>query len=318
MKGVIIYILGEYIIKNMNRFDYIARSLNKSKNNRYESYVVNAIYQKINNKELEIVTQETIKLQNGYCPKIDLYLPQLKIAIEVDEAYHNNKTQKEHDIWRENAIIKKINEYCIADTIQFIRIKATSDSTLEEVNSRIDEVVQEIKKRIPSDLHWKTNEEIRKEIEKNGEINANDCCKTNCDAINLVYGMHYKNWQQAGYKNLWFPVISDSLKDENCEKLTSRASWQNWFNGNKNIIYERSIDKTKNEDKKQKAINDFSSIRVVFAKDRDSFGKRIQRFVGVFQSNGWDEFYNAQIWKLITTKIKIPLTDEYIEQIKKL
>lgn len=91
----------------MNKFEYVARSLNRSNHNPFENYVVNAIYQKISNNELEIQTQESIKLSNGYTPRIDLYLPQLKIAIEVDEGYHQNEAQKEHDIWRENVINQK-------------------------------------------------------------------------------------------------------------------------------------------------------------------------------------------------------------------
>lgn len=301
----------------MNRFEYIARSLNRSKHNPYENYVVNAIYQKLNNNELEIETQASIKLQNGYTPRIDLYFPQLRIAIEVDEGYHQNETQREHDIWRENVINKKINQYCIADSIQFIRISATSNSTLEEVNSRIDEVVSFINEKISNvRLHWKTDEEMREEIRKRGEIRANDCFDTNYDVINEVYGKHYKGWQKAGYGILWFPVISDTLNEASGTKLSSRATWQNWYDGTKTIIYERSTNETRNAEKKKWAMNDFSTIRIVFAKDRDSFGKRIQRFVGVVKADGWDDVRDAQIWRVILTSIKIPLTNEYIEQIK--
>lgn len=301
----------------MNKFEYVARSLNRSNHNPFENYVVNAIYQKISNNELEIQTQESIKLSDGYTPRIDLYLPQLKIAIEVDEGYHQNEAQKEHDIWRENVINQKINQYCIADSIQFIRINATSSSSLEEVNSRIDEVVSFIKDKISGiRLHWKTDEEIRDEIRKRGTIRANDCFSSNKDVINEVYGKHYKGWQKAGYGLLWFPVISDHLNSESGPKLSSRATWQNWYDGSKTIIYERSTDKKINEDKKKWAINNFTDIRIVFAKDRDSFGKRIQRFVGVVRSDGWDDVRDAQIWRVILTSIKIPLTDAYIEQIK--
>ncbi len=301
----------------MNKLEYVTRSLSRGTNKKYETYVINAIYQKINNPNLVIETQKEIKLENGYHPLIDLFLPQLNIAIEVDEGYHQNEHQKEHDIWRENVINQKINQYCSADHIHFIRISVTSSDTLEEVNARIDEAANFIKDRISNiRLHWVTDDEIREKIRKRGSIRANDCFATNYDVINEVYGKHLKGWRRAGYKLLWFPVISDRVHEENGVKLSSRATWQNWYDGTGTIIYERSTDKRVNSDKKKRAINNFDDIRIVFAKDRDSFGKRIQRFVGVVRSDGWDDVRDAQIWRIILKEIKIPLTEEYIEKIK--
>ena len=77
----------------MDKLEYVARSLSRGTKKVYETFVINAIYQKVDNLNLEIVTQKEIKLKNGYSPLIDLYLPQLKIAIEVDEGYHSKTAQ---------------------------------------------------------------------------------------------------------------------------------------------------------------------------------------------------------------------------------
>ena len=45
----------------MEKIEYICASLSKSCKNKYENYVVNAIYNRVNNTNLEIETQKNIK-----------------------------------------------------------------------------------------------------------------------------------------------------------------------------------------------------------------------------------------------------------------
>lgn len=300
----------------MNKLEYVARSLSRGTNKKYETYVINAIYQKVANPNLIIETQKEIRLENGYRPLIDLFLPQLNIAIEVDEGYHSNEEQHKHDIWREKSINSQISKPCIGDSIQFERVVA-HDVSLEELNARIDEVVTLIKNKINSrttPLIWKSQEELIEDIKKVGTIEANDCFNNNAQIINIVYGRNLKGWQKASYRLLWFPVISDIDEEEN---LTNRASWENFFNDSRNIIYERSADSNTNQEKKKWAIIDQEkgTKRIVFVRDRDSFGKTRKRFAGVFKASGWDDNLNAQIWKLKLTEIKIPLDEEIIKLI---
>lgn len=243
-------------------------------------------------------------------------MPQLNIAIEVDEGYHSNEEQHKHDIWREKSINSQISKPCIGDSIQFERVVA-HDVSLEELNARIDEVVTLIKNKINSrttPLIWKSQEELIEDIKKVGTIEANDCFNNNAQIINIVYGRNLKGWQKASYRLLWFPVISDIDEEEN---LTNRASWENFFNDSRNIIYERSADSNTNQEKKKWAIIDQEkgTKRIVFVCDRDSFGKTRKRFAGVFKASGWDDNLNAQIWKLKLTEIKIPLDEEIIKLI---
>jgi len=113
---------------------------------------------------------------------------------------------------------------------------------------------------------------------------------------------------------LWFPVISD--KNEH-DTLTNCASWENFFNSTHSIIYERSINSGKNEQKRKDSVLDKQNetTRIVFVKDRDSFGKTRKRFAGVFKASGWDDNLNAQIWKLVCTRIKIPINEEIIKSL---
>lgn len=163
--------------ERIDKLEYVARSLSRGTNKIYETYVINAIYQKADNPNLIIETQKEIKLENGYRPLIDLFLPQLNIAIEVDEGYHANEEQHKHDIWREKSINSQISKPCIGDYIQFERVIA-HDVSLEEINARIDEIVDLIKNKISSrtaPLLWKSKEEILDDIKKRGTIELDDC-----------------------------------------------------------------------------------------------------------------------------------------------
>lgn len=300
----------------MDKLEYVARSLSRGTNKKYETYVVNAIYQKVNNDNLIIETQKEIKLENGYRPLIDLFLPQLNIAIEVDEGYHRSEAQHNHDMWREKSINSQISKTCIGDSIRFERVIAYN-VTLEEINARIDEVVALIKNKISDrtkPLVWKTKDELFNDIKEKGLIELDDCFDSNVQIINLLYKKHYTGWQKATYRLLWFPVISEK-DDEGMP--TSRATWQNFFNQTHSIIYEKTDNLQLNKQKKEWALLDEQrgAIRVVFVKDRDSFSKTRKRFAGVFVASGWDDNLNAQIWKLERTKIRIPIEEEVLKNI---
>lgn len=289
----------------MDKLEYVTRSLCRGVNKPLETYVINAIYQKINNPNLIIETQKEIKLDNGYRPLIDMFLPQLDIAIEVDESYHENFQQQQHDVWREQNINKQILKACKGDKIVFERIKAYG-VTLESLNQRIDEVVLDIKEKISkSTLIWKSKEEVLDDIKRRGYIELDDCFDTNVEIINLIYEKNFKGWQRAGYKSLWFPVISDEFDGV----LSNRLSWENFYNQTHTIIYERSTESKTNDEKKKSAFWDLDNKnkRIVFAKERDSFGKPRKRFAGVFIGGGWDEKYSAEIWRLDSTRVSFPI-----------
>ena len=75
------------------KLDYIVRSLSRGTNKKYETYVINSIWNKINNSEVEFATQQYVKDSEGNIRYIDMYFPQIKFAIEVDEWYHNSNGQ---------------------------------------------------------------------------------------------------------------------------------------------------------------------------------------------------------------------------------
>ena len=74
----------------MKRLEYISRSLSKIQHKKFELYVISRIIHKLDDPEIKYVFQQYAARDNntGKYALIDLYLPQLGIAIEVDEAHH--------------------------------------------------------------------------------------------------------------------------------------------------------------------------------------------------------------------------------------
>ncbi len=296
----------------MKKIEYIARSLSRSTKNVYENYVLNAIYQKVNNPELEIKTQENMQTSAGSNYRIDMYLPQLQIAIEIDEPFHSG--QKDADIKRENEIKLQAIIEGYGNRINIDRIKITKETTLEELNAQIDILVDKINEKIRQkgkEFEWIDDKKKIERIEQRGFIKINDSFSTNYEVLNLVLNKNFKGYQRGAYffgnSAIWFPVISKYDKKEDC--VSSHRTWINYYSKNKQYIYEKSNDPIKQKDKKIKADEDLKNKaeRIIFAKERDSFGKPVTIFVGVYIADGWDSQEQAERWEQKEIRLNIPI-----------
>ena len=292
----------------MTKLQYVAHALSRGTNKKYETYVVNAIYQKVNDPQLEIITQKRVNVIGNKNYYIDLYLPQFKLAIEVDEGHHASNDHIMHDKKREREIIEKSVKDTVGNLVQIHRIEVY-DVTLDELNAKIDELVSKIKERIAEcgKIEWLFGEERIERIKAAGVITTEDTFETNREIINLVYDKNLKGYQRASYKELWFPVISEY--DIAAKKQTSRAGWINYFDTSKDVIFEKSDDPVKQTDKKSASAKDKETgkTRIVFVREKDDMGISRKRFAGVFKADGWDPYNQAEKWKKITTELCIPL-----------
>ena len=82
--------------KLSERLDHIAYMFNVRTNGKaYENFIVNAIYAKVGEPELMPVTQQFVKNPRDHRRYylLDLYFPQLRYGIEVDEEHHLEDAQ---------------------------------------------------------------------------------------------------------------------------------------------------------------------------------------------------------------------------------
>ena len=124
---------------------YLAKTLSRTKRKDYENYVVNAIWNRVNDSRLVPVSQQFIKNNEGNYYFIDLYFPQLKIGIECDEGYHSTPEQKILDAEREATIIDVMKQ---VDGSDYTALHVDVTKSFNEVESQINEHVNAIKRKM--------------------------------------------------------------------------------------------------------------------------------------------------------------------------
>ena len=98
----------------MNKFNYLVRTLSRTNRKDYENYVINRIWNLLDDPEIKPVSQQYVKRPNGRYALIDLYFPQLKIGVECDEFQHaqiKNENEKTQDEMRTDDLLSVIENY---------------------------------------------------------------------------------------------------------------------------------------------------------------------------------------------------------------
>ena len=284
------------------KLNYICKSLSKS-NKIYENFVINSIYSKLNNPNIEIATQQYVctKESRRY---IDLYFPQFKIAIEVNEPYHENFIQKDKDKKRIEEINLSILESTILDNegIKFKTINIEQNGkiiTLEELNKEIDKIVYEIKKiaSTKKDLAWDFNREVVvNKIIKRGYLQRGDSFSSMVEILSL-FGKKVRGWQRCYYENIWSPTLS--------VEGSNRNGWINTISTDLNEIYEVGLGK---KQKKPSDVEDDikkQTKRYTFLKYKDALGNQSRRFLGVYMADRYDYEKKAEVWKFTEDTVKL-------------
>jgi len=289
---------------------YLVRTLSRTNRKDYENYVVNTIWNRLNDDEIEIVTQQYIydrKKRKRYF--IDLYFPGLNIGIECNEAFHKKKKQTEADKRREARIKKslklKLQEAAMYGTLiqkqnnnkKYTPIPIDVTKSYEEVQKEINSAVLQIKKAIKEDKPKKWEIHDAKEYyDKKDEITIYDNVgfKTVNQTCNILFSTKYNlsgravgsyftpeklkksNSDYKDYK-LWFPKLAVRDKNNKFIAATNKGWWNQLISNGKIII-----EKNKNVSKKNVSESD-KKPRIVFAYYKDSLGDIEYRFIGIFQ-----------------------------------
>jgi very-short-patch-repair endonuclease len=293
-----------------NKLEYVARSLSKGTTKKYETYVVNSIYNKLNNFELEIVTQQHVVTKLKETKYIDLYFPQLKIAVEVDEFYHNNGQQ----ILRDNERVSNIKDAVMNTTIigdseiQFIRIKVYDSFDLEKLDKQISDCVELIKEKIKNyeatygQLKWiySMNDRLN-QIKERRKIIIGDSFESMVDILSL-FGKKVNGWQRCTFNTekglIWSPTLSFDGKSD-------RNGWVNTISKDLTEIYEAGVENSTHR-KTQSGVDwdkQNCSTRIVFLKYKDAFGISFRRFIGVYKVDRLDKDLcgrDAEVWKKVS------------------
>jgi very-short-patch-repair endonuclease len=283
----------------MDKKEYIIRQLGRTKNKKYEAYVVTRIIHLLNDFDIKFVTQQYVARPEGRA-LTDLFFPQLNIHVEVDEPFH--KLNIEEDKIREADIINATNH-------EILRVDVST--SIENINSQINQIIEiihnRIKKLTDSNLFmsWNIDLEFKsKTYIERGYIDVADnvAFKTIKDACNC-FGHNYSGYQQAGAPHpdrdtmLWFP------------KLFPNGEWDNQISSDEDVIIERNLNAVENKQNIARVLKQGSwkeaHKRIVFAKVQGNLGDILYRFRGLYELSLTDTQNKvALVWHRKSTKVQ--------------
>lgn len=299
---------------------YIAKTLSRTKRKDYENYVVNAIWNRVNNAGLVPVTQQYVRDRDGNRFFIDMYFPQLKIGIECDEGYHTDKDQKIRDAERELTINDVLTQ---VDGGDYIALHVDVTRSFDEVEAQINAHAETINRKIEA-LNigdgWKQVEFCgisgadRKKVDGETDdfveasirdyfrdkeyitISDNITFPSNKEVYNVILGQNFKYhlmhggepfhklYTEYGYEEgtfPWFPKLT--------VKKPTVKGYYNILSKDAEEIYEYIDDPKKNMQRKAEG-RYIGKKRVVFAQVKDPVtGSLGYRFVGFFTGDHYDE-----------------------------
>ena len=280
----------------MNRRDFVIRQIAKTNKKNYENYVVTRIYHLLNRSDIKFITQQYVNRPEGHA-LTDMYFPQLKLHIEIDEPFH--KKQKISDLNRETDIIQATDH-------KISRIKISED--IDSLNKQIQSLVNQIKKQIQSLENnnlwepWDINKEFNPNYYKEKgylDVEESPAFRKIVDACNCL-GQNYKAVQTGWFKskvypnhNLWFP------------KFYKNEKWDNSISQDGKIITEKCNDLDHYE-AWFKSVSLNLVKRITFPRSIDNLGFRLYRFAGIFETDiESSSLENGVIHRLIETRIEI-------------
>ncbi len=292
---------------NITKDEYILNSLSKIKHKKWELFIISRIIHGLDDSEIEFVCQQAIsrneKKTHPYL--VDLYFPQFGLYLEIDEEQHGRELHKISDIQRSQDILE------VSDLEDFhIKVFEEKDSvtrsrSLSDVAKNTDSFIDMIKgkktsqfaqrKFKPWDFEMKFSPIPHIEL-GHISLNTNAVFKNHRDALQC-FGYSGGDYQQATW-----PLINDSSREVWFPTLYEPKDWDNSLSEDGTKIIEKKKDgtsinsKTKNEKKWKE--------RIVFAKDKDEFGNKLYRYVGVFRREPDESNSTMSVFMKIADEVK--------------
>jgi hypothetical protein len=285
----------------MEKKEYLIKTLSRTNRKDYENYVVGAIYHKLNNINIQPVSQQYVKRSDNNYALLDLYFPQINYAIECDEKYHKNN--KEKDELREINISQKLAAL-MQEPLTIERIDMSK--SIDEINERIENIVSDIQKKYAEkgSPAWINEDPVA--IAKNKKsisLKDNLSYKTMVDVLKL-FGKDYKSYQHGSNRLtedtiVWFPHLA-ILREDGKTISTNSSRWINLLSDDWDYIYERH-DSLINRDHYGRLLND---KRIVFAKSKNCLGENAYRFIGVYELEEFEDNYQVT-YKRVATELDL-------------
>ena len=275
----------------MDKLKFILAQYRRTFGKVYENYCIERIINRINNPELIFITQKMFRRSNGGntgsygIALADLYFPQLKLTVEIDESHHKNNEGR--DAARRDDILDKISKlHSIVPFEPEEKRIIVYDQDLDSINRQIDDVVELINERIQELplLKWifLTPDEIiaRKKIDTKTEVSFRTIYE-----VSRLFNKGYKPGCQRCYfkveENAWCWCPKLIVAD-----IPTPVKYSNEITLDEKIIYESHKDPSENDAFVQECYNTPNMedvVRYVFGYYQTESGTYAYVFKGAYK-----------------------------------
>ena len=283
------------------KLDYMTRLFAKISKKKTETYVISRIWHQLNDDRVKFVVQQYIRRTQDKYALADLYLPQLGIFIEINEPYHKD----------ENGVLREIDRIRNEEILQVTHsnpIVIDCDNSIENIHSRISEVVQTIKQAISEQgerfIPWDGGSTLTAEYHrKKGYLKTDESeYVRTIDEAFAIFGAKAKH---RGFLRVAGASIPDKTNEIVWCPNSGHRIWCNELSENGLEIREYN----KNEQSRSEHVERYLSMnqrRVTFFREEDELGFRFYRFVGVFELNKEkSKEENKCVWERISDYYKL-------------
>jgi very-short-patch-repair endonuclease len=273
---------------NNYRFEYLIRTLSRTKRKDYENYVINAVWNRLNDLTIKPASQWYVKNQSGW-HLIDLYFPQINLGVECDEGHH--KSNQSNDEHRELTLIEVLSATNKHPYVALhIDVTLPFDDIEQKINECVDRITALVRDRRKANdfIEW-TDVDVSEYFKQRQVIRSQDdiLFPTIANVVNNLMQLDKKSYQQGYFTpqgldphyKFWFPQLEINGQAQ-------AFGWHNILSDDGATITEYNDDVKNNlpswEYRGTKEFLDYT--RAVFAKVQDPItNKRSYKFVGVFR-----------------------------------
>lgn len=249
--------------------------------------------------DIEPVTQQLIRHEDGSRHFVDLYFPSIHLAIECDEAYHHSSEQKQIDREREHSILNSLSASRILTAVevpkdQILRINAEDSlqdlyQQIETMTQFIQSLVEDAEKKNKGSTAWLSPSEklIKYQKDKTLSVDNNLTFNTINDVFHLFCPSSDAPIRKGFFRLptteyfMWFPQLAIEI-DGQTPKAQNAKGWMNFFDPNDFSITERNL----NQSVFSRSNSHPQNLRLTFVRSRSALGKSRYRFVGVYRMVG--------------------------------
>ena len=285
------------------KLEYITRLFQKTSKKAIESYVLSRLWHRLDNDEIKIIPQQYVNRHKDKYALTDVYFPQFKIHVEVNEPAHYESEERIQNDKRRKEEIEKQTGHKVYEI--------DCRKSLKEIHNEVDQIVKIIDKSLAEQLKrnefkpWQPDEERNPDYwkGKNAITVKDEVCFNNIEDICMLFDADFRKTKR-GYLRLGgisHPRNNNIILWWPSEK--SRKGWLNNLDEENETITETHSDRNKKEEHYNDHVNT-QETRYVFYHSKDILGLVSYKFKGVYAYDS--ERSNPEIgtvWRKIDDKV---------------